>query len=158
MRDEQTEYSCAAALAMRDENTEYSCAAALAIEVLQGKWRIQILCLMRAGPVRLGQLGRLIPSASKKVLTENLKKLESARLVIRTDMSGQIRHVEYDLVESFKPGTYELLDHLATWGDVYDAAKTPQHDGRPTWIPSANASNAETHIVSTKNVLAVRRR
>jgi DNA-binding HxlR family transcriptional regulator len=142
---------------MRDKNTEYSCAAALAIEVLQGKWRIQILCVMRAGPVRLGQLGRLIPSASKKVLTENLKKLESAGLVIRTDMSGQIRHVEYDLVESFKPRTCELLDHLATWGDVYDAAK-PQHGNHPTWAPPPNASNVETDIVSRKNVLAGRRR
>jgi DNA-binding HxlR family transcriptional regulator len=104
---------------MREERTEYSCSAALAIEVLQGKWKIQILCLMREGPVRLGQLGRLIPSASKKVLTENLRKLESAGLVIRTDMSGQIRHVEYDLAEFFKLGTYELLDHLSKWGDVY---------------------------------------
>jgi DNA-binding HxlR family transcriptional regulator len=108
---------------------------------------------MRAGPVRLGQLGRLIPSASKKVLTENLKKLESAGLVIRTDMSGQIRHVEYDLVESFKPRTCELPDHLARWGDVYDAAK-PKHGDHPTWSLPPNASNAETDIVSRKNVLA----
>ena len=87
-------------LPMRDEHTEYSCAAALAIEVLQGKWRIQILCVMRDGPVRLGQLGRRIPTASKKVLTENLRNLESAGLIVRTDMSRQVRHVEYDLTVS----------------------------------------------------------
>jgi len=105
---------------MRDEHTEYSCAAALAIEILQGKWRIHILCMMRDGPVRLGQLGRRIPTASKKVLTENLRNLESAGLVVRTDMSRQVRHVEYDLAEASKSATHELLDHLAKWGEVYD--------------------------------------
>ena len=108
---------------MRDEHTEYSCAAALAIEVLQGKWRIQILCVMREGPVRLGQLRRLIPSASKKVLTENLRKLESVGLVTRTDLSDQIRRVEYDLTESARLGTYQLLDQLAEWGDLYEKSK-----------------------------------
>jgi DNA-binding HxlR family transcriptional regulator len=108
---------------MRDEHTEYSCAAALAIEVLQGKWRIQILCVMREGPVRLGQLRRLIPSASKKVLTENLRKLESVGLVTRTDLSDQIRRVEYDLTESARLGTYQLLDQLAEWREVYEKSK-----------------------------------
>jgi DNA-binding HxlR family transcriptional regulator len=111
---------------MRDEHTEYSCTAALAIDILQGKWRIQILCVMREGPVRLGQLRRLIPSASKKVLTENLRKLESVGLVIRTDLSGQIRRVEYDLAEPAKLGTYQLLDQLAEWGDLYEKAKLIQ--------------------------------
>ncbi|WP_353067622.1 winged helix-turn-helix transcriptional regulator [Tunturiibacter psychrotolerans] len=67
---------------------------------------------MRDGPVRLGQLGRRIPTASKKVLTENLRNLESAGLVVRTDKSRQVRHVEYDLAEASKSATHELLDHL----------------------------------------------
>ena len=111
---------------MGDEHTEYSCAAALANEVLQGKWRIQILCVMREGPVRLGQLGRRIPSASKKVLTENLRNLESAGLIVRTDMSRQVRHVEYDLAEASKSATHELLDYLAKWGELYDLPRRQQ--------------------------------
>jgi hypothetical protein len=93
---------------MRDKSVEYSCAAELAVELLQGKWRIQILCVMRVGPVRLGQLGRLIPSASKKVLAENL------------------RNVEYDLAEPVKAATYQLLDQLARWGDEYEAFNSKQ--------------------------------
>jgi DNA-binding HxlR family transcriptional regulator len=105
---------------MRDKQTEYPCAAASAIELLQGKWRIQILCVMRNGPVRLGRLGRVIPSASRKVLTENLRKLESAGLIRRTDLGGRIRHVEYDLVEPARLGTYQLLDRLAEWQTMYE--------------------------------------
>jgi DNA-binding HxlR family transcriptional regulator len=32
--------------------------AYLAFELLQGKWRLQILCIVRSGPIRLGQLGK----------------------------------------------------------------------------------------------------
>ena len=32
---------------------------------------------MKNGPVRLGQLTRIIPAASKKVLTENLREMEA---------------------------------------------------------------------------------
>src|SRR5580698_10598572 len=107
---------------MRDKSVEYSCAAELAVELLQGKWRIQILCVMRVGPVRLGQLGRLTPSASKKVLAENLRKLQSAGLIVRNDLSSHVLHVEYELAEPVKAATYELLDQLAKWGDVYEGA------------------------------------
>jgi DNA-binding HxlR family transcriptional regulator len=107
---------------MRDKTVEYSCAAELAIDLLQGKWRIQILCVLREGPTRLGQLGRLIPSASKKVLTENLRKLHSAGLIVRNDLSSHVLHVEYDLAEPVKAATYEMLDQLAKWSDSYVAS------------------------------------
>jgi DNA-binding HxlR family transcriptional regulator len=107
---------------MRDKTVEYSCAAELAIDLLQGKWRIQILCVLREGPTRLGQLGRLIPSASKKVLTENLRKLHSAGLIVRNDLSSHVLHVEYDLAEPVKAATHEMLDQLAKWSDSYVAS------------------------------------
>jgi DNA-binding HxlR family transcriptional regulator len=111
---------------MRDKSVEYSCAAELAVELLQGKWRIQILCVMREGPIRLGQLARLIPSASKKVLAENLRKLQSARLIVRNDLSSHILHVEYDLAEPVKAATCQLLDQLAEWADEYKACNSMQ--------------------------------
>jgi DNA-binding HxlR family transcriptional regulator len=75
---------------------------------------------MREGPTRFGQLGRLIPSASKKVLTEDLRKLQAAGLIVRNDLSSHILHVEYDLAEPVKAATYELLNQLAKWGDAYE--------------------------------------
>jgi len=46
------------------------------MKVLRGKWTVQILCALLNGPVRLSQLRRLIPAASKKALTANLRSLE----------------------------------------------------------------------------------
>jgi DNA-binding HxlR family transcriptional regulator len=84
---------------------------------------MQILCVMRSGPVRLGQLTRLIPTASKKVLTENLRRLESSGMVVRTDLSGSVRHVEYDLAEAVKLETHVLLDQLARWAEQFEESK-----------------------------------
>jgi DNA-binding HxlR family transcriptional regulator len=111
---------------MREKSVEYSCAAEVAIYLPQGKWRIQILCVMRGGPIRLGQLARLIPSASWKVLTENRRRLHSAGLIVRNDLSSHILHVEYDFAEPVKAATYELPDQLVKWGDVYEAPDSKQ--------------------------------
>jgi DNA-binding HxlR family transcriptional regulator len=105
---------------MEDRQIRHSCGASIAIELLHGKRRIEILCAMKTGPVRLGQLTRLIPSASKKVLTENLRKMEASGLIIRTEVKGAVLHVEYALVETIKGQTYLLLDELAKWAEVVE--------------------------------------
>jgi DNA-binding HxlR family transcriptional regulator len=42
---------------------------------------------MRSEPVRLDQLTRLIPGASKKTLRAGLRDLELAQIIIRRDLS-----------------------------------------------------------------------
>lgn len=94
--------------------------ASLAAETLfHAKWRIHILGAMRSGPIRLGQLSRMIPRASKKVLTQNLRELEAAGIVKRRDLSDVVLHIEYELKQETKDGILALLDHLAQWGEVY---------------------------------------
>jgi DNA-binding HxlR family transcriptional regulator len=111
--------------AMQDKPTDYSCAAAQAVELIRGKRRIEILCAMRKGPVRLGQLSRLIPGVSKKVLTENLRKMEASGLVVRTDLGGQVRRVEYELSGAIKNETHDLLDGLEKWSNVFKEKIVP---------------------------------
>ena len=102
------------------EHATYRCPAAVhAISVLQGKRKVEILCLLRAGPTRLGELVRLVPLASKKVLVENLRQLQEAGLIIRRDLSGNVRHIEYQLAEVLDNPTRNLLDELQTFGDTH---------------------------------------
>jgi DNA-binding HxlR family transcriptional regulator len=65
--------------------------------LIHGKWRVHTLCAMRSGPIRLGELARMIPRASKKVLTQNLRELEAAGVVTRRDLSDEVLHIEYEL-------------------------------------------------------------
>jgi DNA-binding HxlR family transcriptional regulator len=54
------------------------------IEVLRGKWTVQILCVLVDGPARLSRLRRLMPAASKKALTANLRSLEKVTADLAT--------------------------------------------------------------------------
>lgn len=94
--------------------------ASIAFELLlQGKWKLQILLAMCSGPVRLGRLARVIAGASKKVLTQNLRKLEADGIVVRTDFSNVVLHVEYDLHPDLRDSVCRLLNELGAWGDQY---------------------------------------
>lgn len=85
------------------------------VHLFQGKWKMHILCAIRTGPVRLGRLTRELPSASKKVLTENLRELEHAGLIVRRDFGEAVRHVEYDFAEGLRSEMQAMLDHLASF-------------------------------------------
>ena len=84
-------------------DTSYTGRVSRVVELLQGKWTVQILCAMRTRPVRLSELKRAIPPASKKALTASLRSLEAARVVLRRDLSSSVLHVEYELADARTP-------------------------------------------------------
>ena len=99
----------------------------LAFEIfLQGKWRVHVLWNLRHGPVRIGQLGRLIPGASKKVLAQHLRRLEADGIVVRKDMSDIVLHIEYELSSAYRDLVCDLLDQLSESGAIY-LAKSGKH-------------------------------
>ena len=91
----------------------------LAIALIQGKWKIGILSNLQRGPVRLSQLRRMFPQASKKMLAQHLREMERDGLIIRTDLSGRLRHVEYSLSDSGGFAVLQLINTLTEWGSRY---------------------------------------
>jgi DNA-binding HxlR family transcriptional regulator len=88
-----------------------------AIALIQGKWKIAILRRLQHGPVRLGELRRLLPQASKKVLTQHLRRMEKDGLIIRIDIGGKVPRVEYSLATPLGCAVLDLLQAMAKWGD-----------------------------------------
>lgn len=74
---------------------------------------MQILCALLDGPVRLSQLRRLVPTASKKALTANLRSLEKVKLIVRRDLSSSVLHVEYEIAELARAPLAALVDQLS---------------------------------------------
>ena len=89
------------------------------LALVQGKWKIGILCRLQEGPVRPGELRRLFPQASKKMLTQHLRQMERDGLIVRTDLSGQVPHVEYSLSKPRGSAVSQLLHLLAAWSTEY---------------------------------------
>lgn len=114
---------------MTERNYDELCRTATsAAGIFQGKWKIPILCALQGGPIRLGQLVRLMPTASKKVLGENLHQLQLEEVLVRTDLSETLLHVEYDYSEGFRSRITAVLMSLAVVGELrlYKVPKTKE--------------------------------
>ncbi|MFV0288332.1 MAG: winged helix-turn-helix transcriptional regulator [Mycoplasmatales bacterium] len=86
------------------------------MEKIKGKWSIIILCFLNEGPKRNGELLRLIPYISQKMLTAHLRKLEEEKLINRKQISEKPLLIEYSLTDygsTLKP----LLDEMRIWGE-----------------------------------------
>jgi DNA-binding HxlR family transcriptional regulator len=104
----------------------YAGRIAQVIELLQGKWTVYVPCLLCKRPVRLGELRRVLPAASKKSLTASLRSLESAHVVLRIDLSGSLLHVEYQLTEPMRESLPVLLASLTAWGESQEDLFEPE--------------------------------
>jgi DNA-binding HxlR family transcriptional regulator len=93
--------------------------AQLAISLIQGKWKMRILSQLQHGPIRLSQLRKMFPDASKKMLTQHLREMEEDGLIIRTDLSARLRHVEYSLETSMGVAVLHLVNTLTEWGSQH---------------------------------------
>lgn len=101
----------------------------LAVALIQGKWKIGILSSLQRGPVRLSQLRRVFPQASKKMLAQHLREMERDGLIVRTDLSGRLRHVEYSLSDSGGFAVLRLINTLTEWGARYASLLKPKAIG-----------------------------
>lgn len=54
------------------------------LELIGGKWKILLLCHLTKGAKRTGELRRVMPAITQKMLTQQLRELERDGLVIRT--------------------------------------------------------------------------
>lgn len=95
------------------------CPVATAVSVIGNKWKLLILRNLLADPQRFTDLLNGIDGISKKVLTENLRSLESDGIVNRKTYPEEIPvKVEYSLSEigeTLKP----IFNVLTDWGNNY---------------------------------------
>jgi DNA-binding HxlR family transcriptional regulator len=78
------------------EHIDGPCPVGRALEVFGGKWKSQILyCLNTNGKHRFSELQKLIPKVSQKMLTQQLRELESDGLVSRRNFEEATPKVEY---------------------------------------------------------------
>jgi DNA-binding HxlR family transcriptional regulator len=94
----------------------------LTTDVIGGRWRTVILSRLKEGVHRYGELRRLVPGISEKMLSQRLRELEADGLITRRDLGTAAPHVEYDLTEEGRSLT-PVLQALYDWG-VARAART----------------------------------
>ncbi|MCL2740396.1 MAG: helix-turn-helix transcriptional regulator [Oscillospiraceae bacterium] len=101
-----------------DNCDKTNCPVVATLDMIGGKYKALILWHLASGTQRFGELCRLIPQATRKMLTQQLRELEKDNLVIRTVYPVVPPKVEYqlsDLGRSIKP----ILDAMRNWGADY---------------------------------------
>lgn len=93
------------------------CGVTFAMTVLSGRWKINILWMLKNGVNRYGLLKNQISGISEKMLTERLKELEQEGLIVRHDFKTIPPHVEYALTEAGQLLS-PILEQLSDWGDT----------------------------------------
>ena len=86
---------------MPDENIVNIKPFAYAISLIEGKWKMHILFwLWKKETMRYGELRKALETVSHKMLSNQLKELESDGLITRTEYPQVPPKVEYSLTET----------------------------------------------------------
>lgn len=89
-----------------------------ALDVVNGKWKLQIIIALSSGHKKFTDIERQIPKITARMLSKELKDLEMHQLVKRTVYDTLPVTVEYHLTphaETLNP----LIRELSNWGMLH---------------------------------------
>jgi DNA-binding HxlR family transcriptional regulator len=94
---------------------EYHCAMDITMDYIGGKWKTVVLWYLRKDKKRFGELRKLIPNITEKMLSLQLKDLENDGIVKRKIYPVVPPKVEYYLTD-FGKTLIPMLEEIARWG------------------------------------------
>jgi len=95
-----------------------ACPVETTLTLIGEKWKVLIIRDLLGGTKRFNELQKSLGNITQKVLTNNLRAMESSGLLKRKVYAEVPPKVEYSLTEtgcSLKP----ILDAMAEWGTEY---------------------------------------
>ncbi|MGF9905697.1 winged helix-turn-helix transcriptional regulator [Brevibacillus porteri] len=94
---------------------QYNLGIEATLEIIGGKWKALIICLLMSGVKRTSELQRNIHGISQKVLIQQLRELEKDGLVKRYVYPQMPPKVEYSLTE-YGVTANKIVDVMCSWG------------------------------------------
>lgn len=95
-----------------------ACPVEITMSLIGDKWKVLIIRDLLTGTKRFGELKKSLSGITQKVLTNNLRQMESSGLILRKVCAEVPPKVEYSLSDtglSLKP----ILDSMVEWGNEY---------------------------------------
>lgn len=91
-----------------------ACPIEQSMQLLSGRWPMLIVYHLRDRTKRFSELRKDSPAISHRMLTLELRKLENAGVVTRTDYTGYPLRVEYALTETGRR-LLPIMEALGLW-------------------------------------------
>jgi DNA-binding HxlR family transcriptional regulator len=105
------------------------CSVRAALSVIGGKWKPVITRYLTLGTKRFGELRKVMPDVTQKMLTQQLRELERDGIVARKVYHQVPPKVEYSLTpygDTLKP----VLRELCKWGEAHMGRAKPAKPGK----------------------------
>jgi DNA-binding HxlR family transcriptional regulator len=104
----------------KEGRTRESCTKAIlpvrdALDILSGKWKLPILISLSFGNKRFKQMSTEIPNITDKMLSKELRDLETNQLIKRTVYDSVPVIVEYSMT-SYGESLEKVIEELRNWG------------------------------------------
>ena len=93
------------------------------IDIISGRWSSLLMLALAEHPHRFGELRRLVPDISQRMLTQTLHELQRDGYVNREVFPTKPPGVEYSLTELGR-SMFEALNVLIQWADENHASVT----------------------------------
>lgn len=106
----------------RKYNWKTGCDVEATLSVIGGRWKPILVCHLLAGRKRFGELKRLTPNATERMITLQLRELEADGVISRDVYAEVPPRVEYDVTEygrSLEP----ILVCMQAWGREFKARR-----------------------------------
>lgn len=86
--------------------------------VLGGKWRLPIIIAVKHGNKRFKDIKECIPKITNRVLSKELKELETNKLIKRTVYDSSPVTVEYTFTD-YASTVRDVIVAMANWGELH---------------------------------------
>lgn len=96
------------------------CDVEATLSVIGGRWKPVLVCHLLAGRKRFGELRRLVPNATERMITLQLRELQADGVVSRTVYAEVPPRVEYDVTD-FGRSLEPILIVMQDWGSAFKA-------------------------------------
>ena len=96
----------------------HGCPVQATVNVLSGKWKVQILWHLSFGELRFAQLRKKLRTVSEKVLTDQLRQLERDGVIFRQSEPTKPPTVTYSLNPEGRK-LVPLMESLCDWGSAH---------------------------------------
>jgi len=101
--------------------------------VIGGRWKPVLVCHRLGGRKWFGELGRLTPSASERIITLQLRALEADGVIARHVHAEVPPRVEYEVTE-FGRSLEPVLVRMQEWGRAFKARRLAEGARRWTML------------------------
>ena len=103
---------------MQQEKVTFTCPVEATLSLIGGKYKPIILWHLIKQPLHYMELQRLIPNATSKMLSQQLRALEKSGMISRAVIPEKPPKTIYSLT-NFGASIIPVLDSMCDWGTVY---------------------------------------